>query len=225
MNRLQSYDARVKLLLAVGALLIAISARSPLGPALLGAMALGSYVLLGGSKARLGRAARTWLLASAIPVALVFYFRGSSTGLEWTARLLGASALSFWLAASTELAALAGALTALRVPRSLVELMVLAHRYIRVIGEGLSTAREAQQLRLGYVGLLPSLRSTGTLAGLALRRAVDQAATLGDVLRLRGYRGHLWIAPPGPLARRDRMLAAVGVAVVALSALVAWRTA
>lgn len=127
---------------------------------------------------------------------------------EVGARALAALAALLFLVLSTPLPALLDMLRRLRVPASLLDLMVLCYRMLFVFAAAWSAVRTAQQVRLGGASLRARWRGlqlvTASLAvqvwlrAQALERAA--AARLGEG-RLR------FLSPVYPTARRDRLLA------------------
>src|SRR5262249_21429098 len=102
------------------------------------------------------------------------------------ARVAGATSASAWLYATTRPGEVIAALRGLGLPRALGELLALAARYVSVLGETLTTAREAQRVRLGWQRLPARARAVGGLGGVVVGRAVDQSVALGEAMRVRG---------------------------------------
>jgi cobalt/nickel transport system permease protein len=148
-------------------------------------LALGAIVVEGVA-GRAWRSFRAPALTVAIAVGLQTWLNGRQAALVLGARVVGATAASAWLVATTRPDELLRALRGLGVPGTLVELAALAARYVSVLGETLRTAREAQRVRLGWQGLPRRLRSFGTLGGVVLARAVDQSVAIGEAMRVRG---------------------------------------
>jgi cobalt/nickel transport system permease protein len=97
------------------------------------------------------------------------------------------AALVAWLPASELLASLAWA----RVSPTLLDLLALADRQRHALADHALSVLHAQRLRLGWTRPARALRSAGTLAGLAVWRAVAQAEIASDALALRGGGGLL----------------------------------
>lgn len=204
---LRACDARVKLIAALAALMLAIAARNPATPLLLAACAISSVLGDAAARQRIAHALGAVVMTAGIPVALIIWWRGPSAALLIGARVLAASTIAGWLAAFTPLDRLQSALVWMRVPAALVELLGFAWRYATVLRDTLSTARDAQALRLGWSTRGRALRSSGTLAGVVFGRAIDQTATLADALALRGYQGQLAFARPAPLGAAEALIA------------------
>jgi energy-coupling factor transporter transmembrane protein EcfT len=222
MSALRRADPRVKVLATVAALAVALGARRPAAPLLVAGAALASYLASGEPRRALGRLAAAVALGAGLPLLLVTFLDGGHAAAAAGARVLGASAAGFWLVATTPLVELEAALVALGVPVALVELAALAHRSAAVLGATLSTGREAQLLRLGWRGARRGVRSSGVLAGLLVRRAVDRADALGVAMRMRGYRGRVHLPRPRPLTASDGAFAAASALALFAAACLGW---
>jgi cobalt/nickel transport system ATP-binding protein len=177
-------SARRRLLLTLALILTAIVS-PPWGGLGVAAIALGA-VVIEGAAARAWRSFRAPALTVAIAIALQAWLGGRQAALVLGARVAGATSASAWLIATTRPGELIAALRGLGLPRALGELVALAARYVSVLGETLTTAREAQRVRLGWQRLPARLRSFGALGGVVVGRAVDQSVALGEAMRARG---------------------------------------
>lgn len=239
-NRLTAVDPRVKLALAVTAILLVLAAGRPALPLLVAAAALATLAALG--LPPLVVAARLTLpLGLVLVVFLLRLFttageplfawevagialRGTREGLAagglLAARVLGATSVLVLLGMVAPAHALFRALLWFRVPRSLVEVGLLMYRFIFVLLDLAADMATAQTLRLGYRGAARSLRSAGTLAGAVLVKSLDQAARTSEAMVLRGYAGTLPVGTLRPLPRRELLwliglAAALGLAYLA----------
>jgi cobalt/nickel transport system permease protein len=201
-------DPRLKLGVATVGWLLVLSASHPARALFIALFAWGSLVVLRVALATLLRSLASVLFTGLITVLLrVVLTDGepwahitwlghsltlSSAGIHEGAllggRILGAVAVGAWLTATTPLVELERAFSWLGVPAPLLEIFALAHRYVSVLRETLTTAQSAQSLRLGYRNVRASLESAGVLAGLVMSRAIDQAVVTGQAMQLRGYR-------------------------------------
>ena len=176
--------ARVRLLVALTAVAIAVATPPLVGVAL---ALLGLAAIIG---ERVGRRAARALRAPALTVimavGLQLWLAGAHAAAQLAARVAGASAATAWLLATTRPGEVIAALRGLGAPTALVDLVALAARYIGVLGETLTTAREAQRVRLGWQGLGARVRSFGTLGGVVVGRAVDQSVAIAEAMRVRG---------------------------------------
>lgn len=78
-----------------------------------------------------------------------------------------------------------------RVPRALIEVMVIALKYIFIFADEAAAIRKAQRARLGYVGFRRSVVSIGNAAGMILSGAFDRSRALAKALKSRGYNGSI----------------------------------
>ena len=108
------------------------------------------------------------------------------------------------------------ALAALRVPGTLVNLLLLTVRYLDVLRRDYARLRRSMQVR-GFRARADrhSLHSIGYLVGMLLVRSFDRSQRILDAMRCRGFDGtfrHSALAAP---RRRDGALAAVtGLAIL-----------
>ncbi len=84
------------------------------------------------------------------------------------------------------------ALRILRVPKELVTLLLLMHRYMIVLVQEIERMQQAYKLRApGQRGL--HIRSWGSFAGLLLLRSMDRAQEVYESMKLRGFQGNLQV--------------------------------
>jgi cobalt/nickel transport system permease protein len=201
-------DPRLKLGVATAGWLLVLSASHPARALCIALCAWGSLVALRVGIATLLRSLASVLFTGLVTVCLrVILTEGEPWGhIGWLGlrltisaqgvhegallggRILGAVAVGAWLTATTPLVELERAFSWVGVPAPLLEIFALAHRYVSVLRETLTTAQSAQSLRLGYRNVRASLESAGVLAGLVMGRAIDQAMVTGQAMQLRGYR-------------------------------------
>lgn len=110
-----------------------------------------------------------------------------------------------------------------RVPKSVLELAVLMHRYIFTLFDEMQKIFAVQRVRLGYATLVRSMQSMGTLAGAVILRSLDQAERTHEAMQARGYCGHWPVGRLPALARRDRIALLTGLLLVAVVYLLAER--
>jgi cobalt/nickel transport system permease protein len=228
-------DVRVKLLLAVAAILaIVISTRVwlPLGAA------AGGFAFLAASRMRLGelagRLASPLIVAVAVvllegfmtgttpaatlelgPCRLVATTEGLRHGSLVAARVLGSIGILLLLCRSAPAERIFAALGWARVPRTWLEIAMLMHRYTFTLFEIAAGIRAAQKIRLGHARLGRSIRSLGSLAGTVMLRSIEQAERTHEAMVVRGYQGSLPIPRLGSLAWRDVGTLAAGLAALA----------
>jgi cobalt/nickel transport system permease protein len=228
-------DVRVKLILALAAILAVLVSRSVWLPLGMAACCLGVLVM---SEMR----ARELALRLAGPLAvaaLVFLLEGFMTGTTPAAtvdlgvcrlvateeglrhgallgsRVVGAVAILLVLGLATPAEPIFAALRWARVPRTWIEISMLMHRYTFTLLEQAAGVLGAQKIRLGHAGAARSLRSMGSLAGTVVLRSIDQAQRTHEAMVARAYQGSLPIPRLPRLARRDVAMLLAGLAVLA----------
>ncbi len=222
-NRLTEVDPRVKLAVALTAILLVLASSRPAMPLLVACAALGGLGALGFPRRVI--AAR---LTIPLGLVLVLYacrlfttageplftlaaagivLQGTREGLQagglLAGRVLGATSVLVLLGMVAPAHALFRALLWFRVPRPLVEVGLLMYRFIFVLIDIAADMATAQTLRLGYRGAARSLRSVGTLAGAVLVKSLDQAARTSEAMVLRGYAGTMPVGALRPVPRRE----------------------
>lgn len=239
-NRLTQVDPRVKLAVALAAILLVLFSTRPALPLLAAGAALAALAALGFPL--LVVAARLTLPLGLVLVLFAFrlfttpgeplftlevaglVLRATRQGLQagglLASRVLAATSVLVLLGMVAPAHALFRALLWFRIPRSLVEIGLLMYRFIFVLLDIAADMATAQTLRLGYRGAACSLRSVGTLAGAVLVKSLDQAARTSEAMVLRGYAGTMPVGALRPLSRGEALgmlgaLAALGFAYLA----------
>ncbi|TRX70226.1 energy-coupling factor transporter transmembrane component T [Carboxylicivirga sp. M1479] len=77
----------------------------------------------------------------------------------------------------------------LKVPNSLLELVLLSYRYLFVLKETAHVVRLAQNQRLGYISFRNSLRSTGLLLSMVFIKSLRFSMQNFQSMQVRGYGG------------------------------------
>ncbi len=228
-------DARAKLLLSFGGILVVILSRGITLPLAVFGFSVGAILALGHPPrlllarlaAPLGMVAVLILLLSLFFGSIeVFSFsfwgreigfkeEGIRRGLLTGSKVLGASSLMVLLSLITPAHRIFRALLWFRVPRGWVEISMLMYRYIFSLLDDTADIASAQRVRLGYCGMRRSLRSFGTLAGAVLVRSFDQAARTHEAMVLRGYKGSLPVGPMPHSGLSDLLLLASGATILA----------
>ncbi len=216
-------DPRVALGVAAVAWCIALASRGPAGPLAVAALAVSVVAVM--RRLRALRALAPALVAGALAAVLQALLGATSDHLGGAALLLGrvvaCAAVGAALAAAAPFPDLLAALAWARVPVPLLELVALAERQRHALAEAAWRIRDAQRLRLGWIGLRGSMRSAGTLVGAAACRALVQADVVADALVLRGAAGPLApVSLPRP-TRRDAAVAVTAALALAACALAA----
>jgi cobalt/nickel transport system permease protein len=232
-RRLGRLDARIKLLVALAAILavllsthvwlplaasaccaaILLASGAPLGSmfaALAGPLGLAMVVCL----LRAFMIGATPLVSFDVgPWRLILTSEGLMDGGLIASRVLGSMSVIIVLCATTPAG---GIFAALR-------LAMLMYRYIFTLFDQALSVLSAQKIRLGYAGLRRSLRSMGTLGGVVLLRSIDQAEKTHESMVVRGYEGLLPIPAPPALRAKDVSLLGGCLAAIGLAYFVAER--
>ncbi len=128
---------------------------------------------------------------------LAGYWEGFYLGTTVLARIAGSVAMLMLLSFTTPIHELGYALIWLRVPRVIVEILLLTYRYLFVLWDEGMRIRQAQTLRLGYPawrkisGWKQAIRSTATLMGMVFIRAYDRAESTFSAMQVRAYNGNI----------------------------------
>lgn len=230
---LSKTDARVKLLVTLALLVMVLSYKGILFPLVVAAM---SFALC--LKMRIPVRILALRLAQPMFIALVvlllkLFFSGQEVlfsfnlfGLEmtghkdglmnglWiTSRIIGGVSLVIALGFAASFTEVMAALSWLRVPKSFIEIMMFAFRYLFMFLEDANTIYSAQKNRLGYSGIRKGLSSFGILTGSLVLRGFEQSQRTADAMIQRGYTGDMPLLKSRPL--RAAELAAAFVVVLA----------
>jgi cobalt/nickel transport system permease protein len=158
------------------------------------------------------------------PILVWGSFSASAEGLHKAiAILLKANAIVLALlvlVGSLQAVTLGHALGRLRMPTTLVQLLLFTVRYITVIGEEYARLRTAMRAR----GFRPgnnrhTYRSLGYLVGMLLVRSLERSERILAAMRCRGFQGRFH--PLDQLAYRPGDAVFAGCAVLAFAALLA----
>jgi len=241
-NALARIDPRVKLAVALAALVAVVTAQGIVLPLAVLGLCLGTV-------AGLRIPARLIAVRLAAPLSVVavlvvlqtfltgttplFYFaiagweftakaEGLSRGMLLGARVLGAVSAVFLLSVVTPAHRIFQALRRFGLSRNWLEIAVLMYRYVFVLMESAADLAAAQKLRLGYTTKGRALRSFTALAGATILHSLEQAGRTHNAMRLRGYRGTMPFGPLPALGRKDRMILAFCLAGIASARLLEW---
>lgn len=142
---------------------------------------------------------------------------GFLSGLFIAARIFGAVSLLLLLGFTTQFTSLLSALSWLRIPKTFIEILMLAHRYIFVLMDDAQVVYQSQKNRLGYAGIGRGLKSFGTLTGSVMIRAIDQSAATATAMMQRGYTGSFPAQQADGAFRLGESVAAALVVIAAAS--------
>lgn len=242
-SRLTGIDPRVKLTVALAAIVLVLFSRTPAFPLLVAGASLGATFALRFPlrivAARLSLplgmvtvvfALRLFATAGeplftlrAAGIALHATREGLHAGGLLALRVLAATSVVVLLGMVAPAHALFRALLWFKVPRGLVEVGLLTYRFVFVLLDIAADMATAQTLRLGYRGAARSVRSVGTLAGAVLVKSLDQAARTSEAMVLRGYAGTMPVGALRPMPRAELfwmlgLTAALGICFLAVEA-------
>jgi cobalt/nickel transport system permease protein len=133
---------------------------------------------------------------------------GLEEGLQITGRIVGGVSLVIVLGFATPFIEFMAALSWLRIPKSFIEIMMFAYRYLFVFLEDATTIYSAQKNRLGYSGIKKGLSSFGVLTGSLVLRGFEQSQKTADAMVQRGYTGDIPLQKRKPLRARELAVAA-----------------
>lgn len=206
-NFLTRIDARAKMILVVGLILVVVSSGSVIVPVMAAILSI-SFLL--SIKIPRGiillRLTIPLTIAVMVVVVQIFYY-GTTPIIEWNlfgfhlvgykegllrgflimSKVVGSVSLIIFLSMTTSLNKIFNAARWFKVPSVCIEIALLTFRYVFVLLEDAATVRNAQMVRLGYSSFPRSLKSIGTLAGAAVIQAYDQSMATYDAMLLRGY--------------------------------------
>lgn len=143
------------------------------------------------------------------PWQLVIYKEGLDQGLLLGSRVLAGLAVMVFLSGTTTIGKLIFAAHWFRVPKTLLEMITIAYRYVFVLLEEMQQVYCAQRMRMGYQGWHKSMRSAGALGGIVILRAFDRAERLYRSMCCRGYSGELQVNYEGSFTKNDALLSLV----------------
>lgn len=210
-HRLATVDARVKLAATAVLLILVLSSGTLLFPLLTAGAAFALCLHLGVPLRRLLLRLSEPLIIALVLIVVKFLFTGTAAamtlqaggltvtghadglreGLLIGSRIAGSVCLLALLGFSTPFAELLSALAWFRAPRTFVEILVFAHRYIFMLFDEAFTIYHAQKNRLGYSTLSRGLSSFGALAGSLTLRAFEHSQQTSVAMAQRGYDGSL----------------------------------
>ncbi|MDA8164614.1 MAG: cobalt ECF transporter T component CbiQ, partial [Desulfobacteraceae bacterium] len=210
-NVLTRADARLKVLGGAALLLLVLASRDPAFPLLAFLLGIGGCLLLRVPPRTVLLRFSEPLFIALMVVVLQFFFTGRDVlfavhlrgvrlaghldgllaGLRMVARLLGAVSVVALLGFATPFTDFLAALSWLRVPRLLIEIIMLAYRCIFMLFDEARTVYQSQRNRLGYATPARGVRSFGILAGAVTLSALEHSEQMVQAMTRRGYEGHL----------------------------------
>lgn len=115
----------------------------------------------------------------------------------------------YFLSCNTPMTDILGVLKKLRVPRLLIELMLLIYRFIFVLLECAHAVGTSQRARLGNRDYRTSLQSFGALCSCLFIRAMKRSGALYDAMESRCYDGTIRVLSEDHPPRRREIAAIV----------------
>ena len=134
---------------------------------------------------------------------------GLAEGLQITGRIAGGVSLVIVLGFATPFIEFAAALSWLRIPKTFIEIMMFAYRYLFMFFEDAITIYSAQKNRLGYAGIKKGLHSFGVLTGSLVLRGFEQSQKTADAMIQRGYTGDMPLLKGKPLRAAELIIASL----------------
>jgi cobalt/nickel transport system permease protein len=131
------------------------------------------------------------------------YEEGLLHGILIMCRVIGGVSLILFLSLSTPAHKLLLAAIWFKVPKIVIELLLLMYRYIFVLLEEMLSIRDAQRVRLGYHNWSQSIKSLSTLGGSLIFRAYDRAERIFEAMTARGYTGSMSLSYVERFSRKD----------------------
>lgn len=145
------------------------------------------------------------------------YGDGLKEGLFIGLRAIASVTLITFLKEITPFSQFLSGLSWFRVPKEIVEILILADRFMFHLLEEGRVIYTAQRNRLGYVGLKRRLSSYSTLVGSLLLRVLDQSQKTALSMSLRGYQGSMPLVLLPKLSAKELCL--IGIFVVLMAGL------
>ncbi len=211
-NRPLKADPRLKTLFCLGLLILVLSSKGPMFPALVAGLSMMGLLLLGARPGLLIK--RLWeplfiilvliaikaitpagseVYGFSIPVfdgvTVSIYKKGLWEGIFLGIRVLGCVTLVLVYGFTTSFLEVISALSWLRVPRLLIDILGLTYRFLFQLLDEAQNIYQAQKNRLGYCGVKNGIRSLGILAGSLVLRILDQSQALSLAMTQRGFEG------------------------------------
>ncbi len=206
---LSESDARLKLLVAAGLLVMVLSYRGFVFPLVVTAVGFLLCVKMKvPMKAFILRFSEPAFIALVLVLIKFFFFGrdvlftthlfgiaisgyrdGLIEGLMIATRIIGAVSVIATLGFATPFTDMMSGLSWFRVPQGLIEILMFAYRYIFMLFEDAMVIYHAQKNRLGYSNLRRGLTSFGILAGSLTLKAFEHSQYATVAMVQRGYDG------------------------------------
>lgn len=209
-NFLLAVDARIKFLVTLACLIMALSYRGFVFPLSLISLCLFSCLIMQiPLKVFALRFSESFFIISII-LFLKLFFSGSDIlfqveimglkisgykdglreGLSIAGRIFAAVSVVAVMGFSTPFSEFVAAMSWFKVPRGFTEVLMFAYRYIFVLLEDATVIYNAQKNRLGFTGVRRGLKSFGCLAGSLILKAFEKSGSITVAMIQRGYDGN-----------------------------------
>ena len=212
-NALRETNARLKLLLGLGAIFFCVSSVTPIAP-LFVAITMSlitvmmakipgrfysqllllplSFALLSTSVvAFMHGTGQTLFAVNIFGLSLSMREDGANLALLLMARTFGGMCSLFFIALTTPMIEIFAVLKSLHIPESVIELSMMIYRYIFVFLDQAAMIHSAQVMRLGDAGVKNSLHSFAMLSSVLFLRSWEQGERLMVTMDARCYDGKL----------------------------------
>jgi cobalt/nickel transport system permease protein len=212
-NALRETNARLKLLLGLGAIFFCVSSVTPIAP-LFVAITMSlitviiakipgrfysqllllplSFALLSTSVVALMHGTgQTLFTVNVFGLSLSMREDGANLALLLMARTFGGMCSLFFIALTTPMIEIFAVLKSLHIPESVIELSMMIYRYIFVFLDQAAMIHSAQVMRLGDAGVKNSLHSFAMLSSVLFLRSWEQGERLMVTMDARCYDGKL----------------------------------
>lgn len=131
------------------------------------------------------------------------YKDGLIEGLILALRILAAVSVIILLGLSTPFTEIMAGLSWFKVPKTLIEIMMFAYRYIFVLLEDAMVIYNAQKNRLGYSNIKRGISSFSTLVGTLVLKAFEHSQKTTTAMIQRGYDGNMPFLKHNPLKNNE----------------------
>ena len=208
-HTLKEVDARLKVLVAGGILLLILSSKGFVFPLVVAAMGLALSLRMRIPWKILFMRFSEPIFITVVLIAIKVFLTGGRPvfalhlfgftlsacqeglleGLLMGARIIGAVSVVSILSFVTPFTDMMSALQWLKFPKGLVDILMFAYRYIFVLSEDALVIYSAQKNRLGYSNMRRGFSSFGMLAGSLTIKALEHSRITASAMAQRGYDG------------------------------------
>lgn len=190
-NYLTRLDARLKMLLVCGAILMILFSPTPHWPVIIAVLSTALLISIKiPFKNIFIRLLPPLTLAAVVLLAQFFFYQENlSLGFLLIGKIIGCVSAIIFLSMTTPVNALLKGAAWFRISKTWLGIAEITYRYIFVLLEDAITIRDAQRVRLGYSSLSRSARSLAELSGSVFIRAYDQSLATSQAMQTRGSAG------------------------------------